>query len=65
MFVKYRWGAYYEVKYFPKFLSCFKIIQSQNPKTEAGRVPVVRVKGANVDLGALHVAHCELRFNYV
>ena len=63
MFVKYRW-AYYKVKYFPKFLSCFKIIQSQNPKKEAG-MGVVRVKGANVDLGALHVAHCELRFNYV
>ena len=57
-------GSYYEVKYFPKIFSCFEIIQSQNPKKETGR-GVVRVKGDNVDLGALHVAHCELRFNYV
>ena len=40
----------------------YPISESEKRNGEGG---VVRVKGANVDLRALHVAHCELRFNYV
>ena len=50
------------------FLNFFLVLKLSNlgiQKKKRGGEGVVRVKGANVDLGALHVAHCELRFNYV
>ena len=50
------------------FLQFFLVLTLSNlriRKKKWGGVGVVRVKGDNVDIGALHVAHCELRFNYV